>query len=319
MIFPLVTIGIPCYNASETIARAINSALSQDWPNTEIIIVDDTSTDNSTDVIQNLIGNSNKARLIKHQCNSGPAGVRNTILHEAKGEFIAFFDDDDKSLPNRITEQINCLQTYEADHNTTMVACYASGIRKYDNGYTLELEAIGSKGSEKPNGPQVAEYLLLYRKVRDWFYGTGTPTCSLLTRKSTLESIGGFDKKLRRVEDVDIAIRLALRGGHFIGTKKQLFIQHATIANDKSPEKNLEAEQALATKYKDYLQSIGQFYYASHWPKLRYWHFKHKYGHFLIELTGLMLRYPFTLPKHLLATGPKRLRHERRMRQERIS
>ncbi|MGH1352630.1 MAG: glycosyltransferase family 2 protein [Methyloligellaceae bacterium] len=316
MISPLVTIGISCYNASETITRAITSALSQDWPDIEIVIVDDASTDSSVEIIKKLTADNPEVRIIEQQTNTGPAGVRNTILAEAKGEFIAFFDDDDQSLPNRISEQLNCLQSYELEHKTRLVACYASGIRKYNNGYTLELNAIGSRGTEKPNGPMLAEYLLIYRKVKNWFYGSGTPTCSLLVRKSLLEEIGGFDKKLRRVEDVDLAIRLALRGGHFIGTQKQLFIQHATNSSDKSPEKNLEAEQALAIKYKDYLNSIGKFYYARQWPKLRYWHFKNRYGYFLLELAGLLLRYPYSLPRHLLATGPRRLLHERRMKRE---
>ncbi len=308
MISPLVTIGIPCYNASSTITRAITSALSQDWPNTEIIIVDDASTDNSAEIVRQCISDNPEIHFLRQKTNTGPAGVRNTILKQAKGEFIAFFDDDDQSLPNRISEQLNYLQAYELEHKTRLVACYASGIRKYDNGFTLELDAIGSRGQEKPNGSMVAEYLLIYRRIKDWFYGSGTPTSSLLARKSLLDEIGGFDKKLHCVEDIDLAIRLALRGGHFIGTQKQLFIQHATSKSNKSLEKNLEAEQALATKYKEYLNSIGKLYYARHWPKLRYWHFKNRYGRFLLELTGLLLRYPYSLPKHLL--------HARRMKQE---
>ena len=247
------------------------------------------------------------------------AGALAEGLRIAKGEFIAFFDDDDQSLPNRVSEQVACLIAYEDKNKTNLVACYASGIRKYDNGYTVELHAIGSRGEEKPNGSAVAEYLLLYRRMPGWFYGSGTPTCSLLIRRSVLEKAGGFDDTLRRVEDVDLAIRLALRNGHFIGTKKQLFIQYATTAADKSPEKNMEAERALAKKYKPYLDSIGRYYYASRWPMLRYWHFKNRYGRFIIELIGLFCRYPFSLSGHLLSTGPKRLLHERRMRKEKVA
>ena len=98
----LVTIGITCFNAEETIKRAIRSALGQDWQNIEILVVDDCSTDSSVEIITKAITNDSRARLIKHVKNCGPAGARNTILDQACGEFIAFFDDDDESMPGRI-------------------------------------------------------------------------------------------------------------------------------------------------------------------------------------------------------------------------
>lgn len=313
----LVTIGIPCFNASDTVLRAVDSALAQDWPNLEILIVDDASTDGSAIVVEAAIAGETKTRLIRHSTNTGPAGTRNTIIDEAKGEFIAFFDDDDESLPERLSKQVGRLVAYEKQSGMKLVVCYASGIRHYSNGYALELPAIGSRGKEMPHGSAVADYLLLFRRKPDWFYGSGTPTCSLLARRSTFSSIGKFDPQLRRVEDVDFAIRLALQGGHFIGTQESLFIQHATSAADKSPEKNLESEQAIVKKYKDYLDSIGRYYYAIHWPRLRYWHFKRRYGRFIAELTGLLFRHPFTVTSHLLVTGPRRLLHERKMAKKR--
>jgi GT2 family glycosyltransferase len=126
--------------------------------------------------------------------------------------------------------------------------------------------------------------------------------------------VGGFDAKLRRVEDADFAIRLALMGGHFVGTTQTLFVQYSTSATDKSPERNLEAQQRLACKHKVYLESVGRFDYAKRWPRLRYWHFKHRYDRFLAEFTGLLLRYPRAVTWHLLNTGPRRLLHEARMR-----
>jgi GT2 family glycosyltransferase len=155
---------------------------------------------------------------------------------------------------------------------------------------------------------------LTYRRRPDWFYGSGTPACSLLARRSTFTAVGGFDAELRRVEDADFAIRLGSTGGHFIGTREILFVQHATNAPDKSPERNLEAQLRLACKHRVHLESVGRFEYAKRWPKLRYWHFKRRYGRFFLELLGVLLRYPFAATSHLLNTGPRRLWHERRMR-----
>ena len=314
MNLPMVTIGMTCYNAEDTIIRAVNSALNQDWPNLEVVIVDDNSSDGSVIAAKKVIANDRRARLIRSKKNNGPSGSRNIILKAAKGEFIAFFDDDDESLANRVSDQINTLLAYEKNFETTLVACYAGGVRRYANGYSKLLPAIGSRGSKIPNGPKLVDYLLLYRKQTDWFYGSGVPACSLMARKTTFTAVGGFDENLRRVEDNDFAIRLAMRGGHFIGTKKSLFVQYATNADDKSPEINLEAEQQLAVKNKAYLKSINRYYYALHWPKLRYWHFKRRYDCFIVQLILLIIRNPISVSKHLLTTGPHRLRHEGRMR-----
>ncbi|TFH51036.1 MAG: glycosyltransferase, partial [Lysobacterales bacterium] len=235
----LVTIGITCFNAASTIERALQSAFRQDWPNIDILIVDDASSDGSTAIIDGLIANRREARLIRHATNTGPAGARNTILAEAKGEFIVFLDDDDEALPGRVAGQVLCLEAYEKRSGAGLVACYASGTRVYCNGYRLDLPAIGSLGQAVPKGSGMVDFLLLYRRRPDWCYGTGTPSCSILARRSTFAAVGGFDSEFRRVEDADFAIRLALKGGHFIGTPQRLFIQHSTAAPDKAPERNL--------------------------------------------------------------------------------
>ena len=309
---PLVTIGLTCFNAEETISRAVASALAQDWANFEVVIVDDVSMDGSVAVVTEIIGQDPRARLILHERNTGPAGARNTILSEAKGEFVAFFDDDDESLPGRISGQVKTLTEYEERTGASLVACYASGVRHYPNGYKKDLPAIGSQGGEVPNGPGLVDYLLLYRRRPGWFYGSGIPACALLARRSTFAAAGDFDSNLRRVEDADFAIRLALMSGEFVGTRECLFIQYATGAADKSPEKNLEAELKLVEKNKAYLQSIGRYQYAWRWPKLRHWHFKRRYDRFLLELIGLFMRNPIEVTRHLFATGPKRLSHERK-------
>lgn len=311
----LVTIGVTCYNAGATIERALASAFAQDWPNTEIVIVDDVSTDASVQTIKRVIDGRKNARLVRHVFNTGPAGARNSILGHARGEFVAFFDDDDEALPHRVSTQVRCLEAYEKSCGASLVACYASGKRRYASGYEMDLPAIGSRGRHQvPIGPPVADALLLNRRHPDWFYGTGTPSCSLLARRSTFETVGGFDAALRRLEDVDFAIRLALRGGHFIGTPEPVFIQHSTSAPDKSAAKNLEAELALAHKHWDYLDSVNGYYYALNWPKLRYWHFERRYDRFLLQFLALVRHSPLTATRHLLATGPRRLLHEHRIR-----
>lgn len=307
---PLITIGITSYCSESTISRAIASAITQDWPNIELLIVDDCSPDDSARVIEQVIVGIPHARLIRHTVNGGPAAARNSILNVAQGEFIAFFDDDDESLPQRLQIQHERLCEYEASSGASLIACYASGARRYPNAYELQISAIGAYPTI-PDGEAVADYLLFNGRRDGVFYGAGTPTCALMARRSTFEAVNGFDPNLRRVEDVDFAIRLALKGGHFIGCTEKLYLQHATFGSDKTPLMNLKAELQLVEKFADYLKRKKRFDYAHNWFKIRYYHFSHKKLHFFSALTVFLLRHPFSGLRHLVRSAPGRWRHER--------
>src|SRR5262249_1773908 len=123
---PLITIGITCYNAADTIARAMHSALRQDWPCFEVIIVDDRSTDGSVRIIEEFISREPRARLIVHERNTGVAAARNTIVDNARGDFVAYFDDDDVSVPDRLRAQWRRLIDYERAAHARLVFCYAN-------------------------------------------------------------------------------------------------------------------------------------------------------------------------------------------------
>lgn len=310
---PRITVGLTCYNASQTIERALLSALSQKWQDLEVVVVDDNSTDDSWEVIDRIAKTDVRVHALRHAINGGAAAARNTILGSASGEFVVFFDDDDESEPERVRVQYETLCAYEMAHGVGLVACYASGVRRYSNGYELRADAIGSR-SEVPKGDIVADYLLFNDRNEGVFYGAGTPTCALMARLSTFKAIGGFDSGLRRVEDVDFAIRLALAGGHFIGCQEMLYRQHATVAADKTPQKNLKAELQLVEKFSDYLKSKGRYGYARDWFKIRFYHFSRQRGRFLIALAVFLVQHPIAGSRHLLRSAPARLMHEHGMK-----
>jgi glycosyltransferase involved in cell wall biosynthesis len=314
---PLITVGITCFNAEDTIARAVTSAFKQNWPNLEIVIVDDCSTDSSREIIENLIKDRPKATLVCHETNQGPAVARNTILAHATGEFVAFIDDDDESLPERMATQYRRIINYEKNVDTKMIACYASGYRLYPNGYKLEINAIGSRPIV-PQGPAMADFLLFYGKKTGWFYGAGTPTCSLMARRSTFKAIEGFDTDFQRFEDLDFAIRLALTGTHFIGCPEPLYIQYSTEASDKTQEINLKSDLMRVEKHKTYLQSVGRYEYARQWPRIRYYHMTGQPGKMLMALVVLFIRHPIHVLRHCMYTGPRRLLHEHKLRQPKL-
>lgn len=103
---PLVSMIIPVYNAKKYIAETLRSALNQTWPNIEIILIDDGSTDQTIRIARQF---EDERLTIFTQENLGAGKARNRGLREAKGEYIQFLDADDLLSPNKITDQIKLL------------------------------------------------------------------------------------------------------------------------------------------------------------------------------------------------------------------
>lgn len=108
---PLVSIIMPCFNASGTVERAIASVLNQSFKDFELIVVDDASTDNTADIVASVVARSGDARIkpMSMKVNSGPSGVRNAALDEARGTFVAFLDSDDEYLPAFLQHHVSVL------------------------------------------------------------------------------------------------------------------------------------------------------------------------------------------------------------------
>lgn len=309
---PLITIGMCCYNAEDTVGRALDSALAQDWPNFELVVVDDGSRDGTAKIIEEKIAGKASARLIRHTTNKSFPAALNTVIENAKGEFIAIFDDDDESCPDRLSIQHRTITAYEKKIGACLVACWGSGTRRYPNGYELKFEAIGSR-SRAPIGTETADFLLFYGRKPDVFYGSGTPSCSLMTRRSTYQAVGPYDETMFRSEDADFSMRLALKGGHFIGCQESLILQHSTGGVEKRPEVTYESYRALMEKYRSYLESCKRYDYAMAWNELRLHHFARRHFRALLVLARLFLRHPILTWAHFWSTAPKRLIHERKM------
>lgn len=109
-IFPipmdLVSVIIPAYNAEKTIEKAIRSILMQSYPTIEVIVVDDASSDGTVQIVNKLISEDSRIRLIPLPENKGVGGARNEGLKASKGRIIAFQDADDISLKNRLAYQL---------------------------------------------------------------------------------------------------------------------------------------------------------------------------------------------------------------------
>lgn len=309
---PLISIGLTCYNASDTIARAIASATNQDWPNLEIVVVDDGSADHSLDIVSSMARSDKRIRVFSHGANRGCAAARNTIVKEARGDFLAFFDDDDASYPARIWRQYEDIVAYEKTTGAQFVACYASGVRHYPNGYQMPIQAIGSR-PVVPVGTVLADYLLAFVRPQGVFFGGGTPTCSLMARVATFAAVGSFDVAMRRQEDADFAVRLGMLGGHFMGTHEPLFIQYASAGSEKGAKTEHDSLVHLLTKNRAYLEERGLYRYMLGWAEVRYRHFKQEPMKAFTALLKLGLCFPSRTVRHFAVSALNRYRHERRI------
>jgi len=309
---PLITIGITCFNAEETIEIALRSAFSQDWSNYEVIVVDDGSSDNSIAILKKWKLKKNNLKIFYNTLNKGCAFSRNKIIEKAKGIFIAFYDDDDHSRYDRIRLQYEKLTDYEKSKKIKIAACFASGKRIYKNGYILKIKAVGTEGTP-PIGLQMADYLLFFKRIPKIAYGAGVPTYSLFIRTSILKKLNGFDVKMRRQEDVDFGIRMAMENGHFIGIIEPVITQYANESKDKTALIEYERSLRLIKKFYTYLEAKGLYRYMKLWLKLRYFHFiSREFMAFLI-LMKIFLIYPVRTINHFSRSAFNRFIHEKLM------
>jgi glycosyltransferase involved in cell wall biosynthesis len=296
----LVTIGITTYNAAETLERAIESALSQTWKPVEIIIVDDCSTDSTGALLKRLAHDFPQVRILFNTTNGGVAIARNKILDEARGDFVVFFDDDDESFSDRIEKQVRRIVKYEEDFGIgAPVICHTARTLIYPDGARQVVPTMGQDESRvAPFGINVARRILLGRPLRDG-YG-GCPTCSQMARLSTYRSLGGFDSSLRRSEDTDLNIRLALAGGHFVGIAEPLVTQFMTKTNEKSLAEEYRNVLLLMQKHQKFMKGEGQYEFCLEWLAVKQHWLEGSKGNFLQSLAVLALTKPWQTSVRLI-------------------
>jgi glycosyltransferase involved in cell wall biosynthesis len=192
---PLITVVMPAYNASFFIVDAMRSVLDQDYPNIELIVVDDGSSDGTAAAAERF---DDRVRVVR-QRNAGPAAARNRGLEAAKGDFIAFLDADDVWLPGKLTAQVRYLQ----DHPETGVVF---------GGFMLWHPTVDGAFVPPPEPHNADGPLKLVAACSGWIYKDlllDSVVCIItaMVRKSVLDAVGNFDESLRTGEDYDFWLR----------------------------------------------------------------------------------------------------------------
>ena len=187
---PRVSVIIPTYNRAHLVERAIDSVLTQDFADFEIIVVDDGSTD-ETPIKLSRYGDSRICYLRKE--NGGLASARNAGIAQAHGEYIAFLDDDDTFLPTKLSLQAQLLDVRPE------IGVVAGGWLFVDeaSGRTTKVFPWEFQGN---------------LDLKAWLFASLFPVHAALVRRQWLQEVGGFDQAFPRLEDWDLWLRLAYAG-----------------------------------------------------------------------------------------------------------
>lgn len=191
---PLVSVIIPTYNRAHIVGEAIESVLTQDYPNKELIVVDDGSTDLS---IPSLPGREGQGEGVngdyKHIPipHSGVSAARNAGIKRAHGDLIAFLDSDDYWLPGKLTRQTDF-------------------FRENPDIHICQTEEIWIRNGKRVNPKKI------HKKHSGWIFEECIPRCivspsAVIIRRGVFDDIGMFDEDMPACEDYDLWLRAALK------------------------------------------------------------------------------------------------------------
>lgn len=196
MIQPLVSVVIPCYNNASFVTASVNSVLSQDYPNIEVIVVDDGSRDNSVEVLEQF---GDKIRLIQ-QPNQGPAAARNTGLQAAQGHYIAFNDSDDFWLPGKLTAQVAHLEQHP-----DIGLCFCRwAVWQQDIPFADMVQRYAADSASTDADPHYSGWLYIPLLKESVIH-----TITAVVRRDVLLDVGFFNADYRIGEDYDLWIRIS--------------------------------------------------------------------------------------------------------------
>lgn len=201
-----VSVIIPTYNRAEFLRSAIASVLDQTFQDFEIIVVDDASKDNASEVVSSF--NDQRIKYIRHGVNKGGSAARNTGIVNSNYEYIAFLDDDDEWLPEKLKMQVDLLQNCSPN---------IGGIYTGHSVLDKHSKSILNIWTPKKRGDIYDDMF-----KANWL---GT-TSSLLLRRECFERVGLFDESLPSFQDYDMWIRIS-NEFHFEYIKEPLLKYYA--------------------------------------------------------------------------------------------
>lgn len=236
---PLISTIITTYKREyKFLIRSINSVIRQSYKNIEIIVVDDNNSNSiyRDELEKRLLVDFSHIRYIKHSINLGAQVSRNDGIKAANGEYVAFLDDDDEWLPEKIEKQVAAINN---DDDIGLVYC--KGYSKIEGKEDVEMKEYCTASNFKE---EVTFSDLLYADY------IGTTTQALVSKK-ILEKFGGFDTNQLARQDYEVWLNIS-QYSRCIGVNEYLFIHyvHEGEQISKSNEKAISGLMNIYLKYK---------------------------------------------------------------------
>lgn len=232
---PLVTVIIASYNHGPYIEQSIQSVLNQTYPNIELLVIDDGSTDDSVERIQRL--QTAHGFDFRVQENQGLTNTLNGAIARAKGSLIVPFGSDDIMLPERIEIQVNYL------HDKPEVGICAGNI-----------ELIDAEGNLYPEKRQRRDVPFRRLDFDDMFLERKPypPATTLMIRREALDKVGGFDPSIR-LEDLYIELKIT-HAGYFIDGLNVVMAQYRKHATNsyKNHRFMIDSILRIYAQYRDH-------------------------------------------------------------------
>ncbi len=224
MLNPQVSVIIPAYNGEAYIQQSIESVLHQSYQNWELVVVDDGSTDRTQKIVTEY---GDLVRYV-YQENQNVAAARNRGIREARGEWLAFLDQDDFFVPEKLAVQVAALAKQPS------VGIVHSGWQIVDREGNVVSRVEPWHGI--PELDSVS--WVLWKPV---FLG------AMLFRRDWLELVGGFNCRFHQAPDVDLVLRLALMGCEAVWVPQTTvgYRQHDRNASRNTQVQVLECEEVL--------------------------------------------------------------------------
>ena len=210
--YPLVSVVVPAYNAETRIAYSLKSIIAQDYPNIEIIVVNDASTDATEQAARSVLeGCGRPFTIITHKKNSGETASRNTGMDAIKGEFVWFIDADDMAENNLVSTLYHLIEEYKCDLSFCGLKDWFEDGRP-DVFFPIKLDDSAIYSGED---------LVLLRV----FHKIGPHVCGVLFRKSFLHETGlRFHEGCTAGGDVEFQLKAFCRAGKAVFTSDCLYI-----------------------------------------------------------------------------------------------
>jgi len=260
---PLVSIIIIFLNAADFLDEAVESVLAQTYENWELFLVDDGSTDMSSQIArQYSLQYPKKVTYLEHpdHRNKGKGASRNLGIRKARGEFVAFLDADDIWLPNKLEEQVEIISSYpEAGMlygNTLYWFSWTGNREDFSKDFIPRLGV----NTEKPVKPPSLLPLFLRGKA-------AVPcTCSIIVRRKIAEQVNGFDETCQGIsnfyEDQAFYAKICLVSPTVVvNTCWDKYRQRSNTRSkeiEKLVDKEYRARKSFLIWLEDYITQLGR-------------------------------------------------------------